>query len=193
MDRFHFILLGPPGAGKGTQAKLLANQFHLVHLSTGDLLRAEVQAGTQLGKKVQAIMERGELVDDATILAIIEQKLHQYREVPGILYDGFPRTVPQAEGLERLLQTFGEEVTASILLEVPFEELKARILKRATKENRSDDTEETIETRFHEYIDKTSPLISYYSDRNRLFKVSGVGSIEEISSRLSELIKGILA
>jgi len=192
MIRHHVILLGPPGAGKGTQAKILAQHFQLFHLSTGDLLRAEVQAGTQLGKRVQAILEKGELVDDDTILAIIHQKLNDQKNSNGILYDGFPRTIPQAEGLDQLLQKLNEHVSVCIFLEVPFEEVKNRILQRAAKENRTDDTEEVIQVRLQEYMEKTHPLLSYYSNQNCLFKVSGIGTIEEVAQRLISILKTIL-
>ena len=181
------VFLGPPGAGKGTQAARLADDLKLTKISTGDILRSHVSRGTELGKQVGPIMERGELVPDDMILAIIREELSQMKEVRAI-FDGFPRTTRQAEALDELLADLKAPINATILLEVPEEELMQRMLKRAELEGRADDNEETIRRRLEVYREQTQPLIDYYDARGILRRVNGVGDPGQIYCRIREVI-----
>ncbi len=184
-----FVLFGPPGAGKGTQAKRLCQNFHWVHLSTGDLLREAVKNQTPLGKKVQAIMEEGKLVPDAIIIDLVKEQLENHADAKGFLLDGFPRTVAQAQALDQMLQEKNLKVDACIALEVPFHELENRLLKRAKEEGRSDDTPETIRKRFEEYLNKTAAVAQYYIEQQKFYKIDGTGTIDEVYQRLSKLVQ----
>ena len=173
------LFLGPPGAGKGTQATQLAAQNDLKHLSTGDLLRSEVAAGSELGKQAEAVMNRGELVSDALVLAIVESQMKALSG-GGWLLDGFPRTVPQAEALETLLKELNQPIEAVVLLELDDAVLLERLLARG----RADDNEAVIRNRLEVYREKTAPLISFYRDKGLLMTVPAQGSIDEINARL---------
>jgi len=181
------IFLGPPGAGKGTQAARVAERLGLKKISTGDILRAHVREGTELGKKVAPIMERGDLVPDELILAIIKEELKKL-DTPRVIFDGFPRTRAQAEALDRLLQELGLKVDAAVLLEVPTEELVQRLLKRAEKEGRADDNEETIRRRLEVYQKETEPLIDYYARRGVLFTLQGTGPVDGITECILKVL-----
>ncbi len=181
------VFLGPPGAGKGTQAARLAEDLGLTKISTGDILRSHVARGTELGKQVAPIMERGDLVPDELILAIIREELSQMAEVRAI-FDGFPRTTRQAEALDELLAELGAPVDAAVLLEVPEEELLRRLLRRAKLEGRADDNEQTIRRRLQVYHEQTQPLIDYYAASGVLKRVDGVGDPGQIYCRIREAI-----
>ena len=189
MEREPFVLifLGPPGAGKGTQAARVAERLGLTKISTGDILRAHVRKGTELGKKVAPIMERGDLVPDDLILAIIKEELKKL-PTPRVIFDGFPRTRAQAEALDRLLEELGLKLNAVVLLEVPTEELVKRLLKRAQEEGRADDNEETIRRRLAVYQEETEPLVDYYARRGVLFTLQGTGPIEAITECILKVL-----
>lgn len=176
------LFLGPPGAGKGTQAQRLAEQQGLLHLSTGDLLRAEVQAGSELGQQAQAVMARGELVSDDLVLAIVRSRLTSHRG--GWLLDGFPRNLLQAEALDALLQELGQPIDLVVLMELDDAVLLQRLLARG----RSDDNEAVIRHRLEVYRDQTAPLISHYRDLGLLASVEAAGSVEAIAARISALL-----
>ena len=176
------LFLGPPGAGKGTQAMRLAGQHGLLHLSTGDLLRAEVSAGTDLGREAQAVMARGELVSDALVLAIVRSRLLAHSG--GWLLDGFPRNLAQAEALDQLLQELAQPIELVLLMELDDTVLLQRLLARG----RSDDNEEVIRHRLQVYQQQTAPLIAHYRERHLLAAVEASGTIEEISSRIGALM-----
>jgi adenylate kinase len=176
------IFLGPPGAGKGTQAKRLCEDRNLNHLSTGDMLRAQVKEGTELGVKAKEIMDRGELLPDDLIISMVRSVLESGDEIR-VLFDGFPRTTAQAEALDNLLNELGAPLKAVLLLDVPAEEVTQRLLKRAELEGRSDDNEETIRKRLGVYTSQTEPLVSFYGER--VVSISGLGSIDEVYGRLS--------
>jgi adenylate kinase len=178
------LFLGPPGAGKGTQAALLCDRHGLCHLSTGDLLRAEVSAGTELGKQAETVMNRGELVTDSLVLAIVKAQLGALNS-QGWLLDGFPRNVAQAEALDPLLQELNQPIEAVVLLSLDDAVLIERLLSRG----RVDDNESVIRNRLVVYADKTEPLIEHYRQRGLLQSVEAHGSIETITER----IEGILA
>ena len=177
------LFLGPPGAGKGTQAARLCEANGMKHLSTGDLLRSEVAAGTALGQEAEAVMNRGELVSDALVLAIVESQLKGLSG-GGWLLDGFPRTVPQADALEPLLEELKQPIEAVVLLELDDAVLIERLLARG----RDDDNEAVIRNRLEVYREKTSPLISFYRDKGLLVSVEANGSVEEITDRITEVL-----
>ena len=177
------LFLGPPGAGKGTQAQKLAASHHLLHLSTGDLLRAEVQAGTSLGQEAEAVMARGELVSDALVLAIVHQRLAQHQG--GWLLDGFPRNLPQAIALDHLLQELQQSIELVVLMELEAPVLLQRLLARG----RADDNEGVIRHRLTVYEEQTAPLIAHYRAQGLLQPVEATGSVEEIADRISSLLK----
>jgi len=189
---FNIALFGPPGAGKGTQSKKLIDKYNLAYISTGDILREEIAQGTVLGKKAQAVIDRGELVSDDIIVQIIEKKLQTNPEVSGFLFDGFPRTFIQAYILEGLLLKMNTSLSCMISLEVPEQELMKRMLERAKKENRSDDTKEIIQNRLKEYKNKTIPVANFYAEKGIYFKINGVGTVEEVFKRITTTIEQTL-
>ncbi len=181
----NLVLFGPPGAGKGTQASFLSKAYHLIHLSTGDILREQIARETPIGMMAKDIIARGELVPDAMVIDLIQEKLDKNPAANGFLFDGFPRTVPQAEALDNLLIHYGRNVSAMFSLEVEREELISRLMGRGTTSGRSDDGNRSIiENRIQVYIDKTEPLIKYYKKAGKYESINGIGSVEEITNRL---------
>lgn len=184
----NLVLFGPPGAGKGTQSDIISKAFQLGHLSTGEMLRAEIAAGTELGLEVKSIIDAGKLVDDTIVIELIRKRLSANPNAPGFIYDGFPRTVAQAKALDTLLEELSTEITCMISLQVPEEELVKRLVLRGQDSGRSDDNEETIRKRIVEYGEKTLPVANYYESQGKLFDINGVGSIEEIADRIAKVI-----
>ena len=185
----YFILFGPPGAGKGTQASAMVENFHLCHLSTGDLLRKEMAAGSELGLKAKALINAGELVPDEIVEGMIENQFNTVTGVDGFLLDGFPRTIAQAEALNGILAKKGEEVTSVVSLMIPDEMIKERISHRAAIEGRADDAnEEVIANRIRTYHDKTEPLIAFYKGAGKYNEIDGTGTIEEVRGRIADLM-----
>ncbi|NES24747.1 MAG: adenylate kinase [Symploca sp. SIO3E6] len=182
------IFLGPPGAGKGTQAKLLAELLQVPHISTGDILRSALKAKTPLGQKAQAYMNAGELVPDDLILDLIRDRLNQQDANQGWILDGFPRNVSQASFLDTLLQELNQTCDFAINLEVPDEVLMARLLERAQKEGRSDDNEDTIRRRLEVYHNQTEPIIGFYRDRSVLTAINGDQPVESVTEYLKQLV-----
>jgi adenylate kinase len=182
------LLVGPPGAGKGTQAEKLARARRLTKLSTGDMLRAHVREGTELGLAAKAIMDAGELVSDEIVVGMIRAELSGQSPVR-VLLDGFPRTVGQAEALDGLLNELGTPITTALLLEVDTDELVTRLVKRAEEQGRTDDDEATVRTRMQVYNEQTAPLVAYYDARGKLRRIDGVGSVEEVFARISEVLQ----
>jgi adenylate kinase len=179
------IILGAPGSGKGTQGALLSTRLAIPKISTGDLLRAAVRDGTPLGRKARGFMDQGLLVPDEIILGLIEEVLHSEAAKRGVIMDGFPRTLPQAEAVDRLLAPLGRQVDRVLLIDVSEEELIDRMVKRAAIEGRADDTPETIRRRQEVYREQTAPLIAFYDRRNLVTRVNGLGTIEEIAERMA--------
>lgn len=178
----NIVLFGAPGAGKGTQSDLLVEKYKLNHISTGDLLRKEIADQTELGKRIKSIMDSGSLVSDDIVIEMIDKAIE--KDTQGILFDGFPRNVAQAEVLEQLLQKHGRKLTCMVSLDVPREELIRRMLERAKVSGRSDDNEETIKNRLKEYEAKTLPVAAYYEKKGLHVKVNGFGDIKEISNAI---------
>ena len=186
---FNLILFGPPGAGKGTQSEKLIEQYNLIHLSTGDILRSEVAAQTELGLQAKELMDRGDLVPDDIVIGMIKSKVGERLDANGFIFDGFPRTVAQAEALDTLLGDFGISITALLALSVDEQELIKRLLNRGKDSGRADDADETIiHNRISEYENKTAPLIGYYKEQDKFTKVEGTGRVDDIFNRLCKSI-----
>ncbi|MCL4125744.1 UNVERIFIED_CONTAM: hypothetical protein GTU68_047153 [Idotea baltica] len=183
------VFLGPPGAGKGTQAKMIAAEFGIPHISTGEMLRSAVAAATPLGLEVKQVMDSGQLVPDKTIVAIIEERISEDDCVSGYILDGFPRTVIQAESLTSMLAARDDGLDVVILFEVAAQEVLARMESRREREGRVDDSAETQLERLKVYERQTAPLIDYYQNANLLRRVQGVGTVEEIQQRLVTALK----
>jgi adenylate kinase len=188
----NIILLGPPGAGKGTQAEMLVADYGLVQLSTGDMLRAAIAQGTELGLKAKAIMDAGDLVADDIILGMIRERLQSDECANGVILDGFPRTVAQAEGLDEMLAEIGMGIDHVIEMQVDEAALFARIENRANETGgaRSDDTAEVLEKRLKVYHDSTAPILPYYRGKGNMSVVDGMMAIADVSSAIKEILGG---
>jgi adenylate kinase len=184
------VLLGAPGSGKGTQAELLKAELGVPHISTGDLLRAAVKAGTPLGLKAKAVMEAGQLVSDEIVLGMLEERLAQPDAAAGFILDGYPRNVAQCEALERLLARIGQPLEVAIKLDVPTELIVERIAGRAAKEGRKDDTPETVRERLRVYTEQTAPVADHFAAIGKLTAVDGVGELVEVSRRILAACRG---
>lgn len=182
---FNIVIFGPPGSGKGTQSEKLIAQYGLKHLSTGDLLRSEIAAQTPLGLEAKTLMDKGQLVPDEVVIGMISAALDNNPQARGFLFDGFPRTVAQAEALDKLLELKGTRIAVVLALEVNDEELVKRLLHRGLTSGRSDDTQESvIRSRIAEYNAKTTPVAGYYDKAGKLCHIAGEGSVDEIFDRL---------
>lgn len=185
----NIVLFGPPGAGKGTQSNKLIEKYGLIHLSTGDILRGEISAGTQLGQEAKKLMDKGHLVPDEVVVGMIKNKLDTNKNAKGFIFDGFPRTIAQAEALDKLLTTVGSSISMMLALEVENDELTKRLLLRGKESGRPDDqNEDIIRNRINEYNNKTAPVKNYYTNQGKFFAVNGTGSIDEIFSALCATI-----
>jgi adenylate kinase len=185
----NLVLFGPPGAGKGTQSDLLINKYHLVHLSTGDLLRSQIAAGTELGLRAKALMDQALLVPDEVVIGMIEHKLRENEQAPGFIFDGFPRTIAQAEALDRLLAQHNTSITTMLALRVDEEELTRRLLLRGQTSGRADDQNEAlIRRRMQEYNEKTTPVAEYYGRQGKLMTVDGIGAVSDIFEEITQRI-----
>jgi len=185
----YFILFGPPGAGKGTQAAAMVERYRLCHLSTGELLRSEIAAGTPLGLQAKSLIEAGNLVPDEVVEGMIEAKFRSAEGVDGFLLDGFPRTTAQAEALDAMLARNGEAVTAVVSIMIPDSLIQERIAHRAAIEGRADDARpEIVENRIRTYHEKTEPLVGFYQACGRYREIDGVGTIEEVRERIFDVM-----
>lgn len=181
----YYILFGPPGAGKGTQAGAMVERYNLCHLSTGELLRSEITAGTPLGLQAKSLIEAGNLVPDEVVEGMIESKFASTKGVDGFLLDGFPRTIAQAEALDAMLAKTSESVTACVSIMIPDAMIHERIAKRALIEGRADDAkDDVVQNRINTYHAKTEPLIQYYKDSGKYREIDGIGTIEEVRERI---------
>lgn len=181
----YVVMLGPPGSGKGTQARRLAEKYGIPHISTGDMFRAMKAEDTPLARKVRAIMEQGALVPDELTIEMVRERLGRADVRAGAIFDGFPRTTEQADALARLLgEMFGAELDVAFLLDVPEEEILRRIGQRAEIEGRADDSGEVVHRRHQTYLEQTAPLIEYYRDRDKLVEVDGARPVEAITEEL---------
>jgi adenylate kinase len=185
---FNLILFGPPGSGKGTQACKIAEKYGFGHISTGEIFRREMKNETELGLKVKGIVERGELVPDEVLVEILEAGIRAKGVVEGMIFDGYPRTLQQADDLGILMQKKNDTIDIVLSLEVNDKEIIDRLLKRAQKEGRKDDTREVIENRIEVYNKQTQPLIDYYKERGVFASVNGIGTIDEIFDGICKVI-----
>lgn len=186
----NIVLFGPPGAGKGTQSQKLIERFQLVHLSTGDLLRSEITAGTSLGLEAKKLMDQGVLVPDAVVIGMIDSKLNANKDAAGFIFDGFPRTIAQAEALDGLLASHSEKISCMLSLKVSEEELTRRLLLRGAESGRPDDANEmVIRKRIQEYESKTAPVAGYYDQQQKLTEIDGIGEIDHIFTKLCQAIE----
>jgi adenylate kinase len=183
------VLLGPPGSGKGTQAALLRDRLDIPHISTGDLLRNAVQQQTELGRKAKSYMDAGDLVPDALMLGLIEERLGEADVANGFILDGYPRNLAQAEALDEVLERIGQPVDLAISVTVDEGEIVDRLSRRAVEEGRSDDTEDVIRNRLRVYAEQTAPVAGHYAERGQLREVDGMGSVEEVNRRLLAAIE----
>ncbi|MFO7864838.1 MAG: adenylate kinase [Salinivirgaceae bacterium] len=185
----NIALFGPPGAGKGTQSKRLIEKYNLTYISTGDILRDEIAAGTALGMKAKSVIEKGGLASDEIIVQIIEQKIKKNPYANGFLFDGFPRTIVQAYILEGMLFKMNTTLTCMLSLEVPKDELIKRLRERGKVSGRKDDNEDVIQNRLHEYDKKTIPVAEFYKDKNIYFGIDGMGSLDDVFAKLDAAVQ----
>ena len=185
----NLVLFGPPGAGKGTQSENLINKYNLTHISTGDLFRKNIGESTELGKTAQKFMDEGNLVPDEIVIGMVDDKIHSTPNTNGFIFDGFPRTIAQANALDALMKKNNTQINTMIALEVSEEELVARLLNRGKTSGRVDDQNEAkIHNRIHVYNIETTPVAEYYRTQNKLNSVQGIGTIDEIFNSLSKIV-----
>lgn len=188
----NLVLFGPPGAGKGTQSQKLIEKYGLIHLSTGDIFRANIGGGTELGKLAKSYIDKGQLVPDEVTINMLKSEVEQHDNPKGFIFDGFPRTQPQAEALDELMQSKNTEISAMIALDVSEEELKTRLEKRAIDSGRTDDADpEVIANRIEVYKNETAPVKKYYEAQNKFYAINGLGSIDEITERLFNTVDSL--
>jgi adenylate kinase len=184
------VLFGPPGAGKGTQSERLIDKYGLVHLSTGDIFRANIKGETELGMLAKSYMDKGELVPDEVTINMLRSEVLKNESAKGFIFDGFPRTNAQAEALDEFLKSLQTEISLMLALEVEEEELKTRLLKRAEVSGRPDDSNpEIIQNRINVYNNETKPVKDFYLSQNKFISINGIGEIDEISIRLYQAIE----
>lgn len=184
----NLVLFGPPGAGKGTQSEKLISKYQLVHISTGDIFRAHIKNQTALGKQVSQIIADGNLVPDSITISMLEEEINKNPNAKGFIFDGFPRTVAQAEALDKFLLSINSNITGVVALDVTEEELTQRIAKRQEVSGRADDAADKLKKRIDEYFSKTIHVLPYYEGQNKLTKVNGKGDIDEIFDNLCAVI-----
>ena len=190
---FNIVIFGKPGSGKGTQANFLKEKYNLYHISTGDLFRKNISNQTKLGIEAKSYLDNGDLVPDSVTIKMLENEVLSNKEVDGYIFDGFPRTLNQAESLDDFLSSINLKINATIALDVNEDELITRLLDRGKTTNRSDDQDiEKIKNRFKEYNTKTSILINFYSKQDKFFSVDGKGSVNDITSRLFGLVDSLI-
>ena len=188
----NIVIFGAPGSGKGTQSDKLIEKYGLNHISTGDVLRAEIRKGTELGMTAQQYIDNGQLIPDSLMVSILASVYDSFgREHKGVIFDGFPRTIPQAEALKQMLDERGDKVAAMIELDVPEDELMSRLLLRGQKSGRADDNEETIKKRLVVYHSQTQPLIEWYKKEGLHHHIDGLGTLERIFGDIQKVIDGI--
>ena len=187
----NIVIFGAPGSGKGTQSEKIVEKYGINHISTGDVLRAEIKNGTELGKTAKGYIDQGQLIPDSLMVDIMAAKFDSFKDSKGVIFDGFPRTIPQAEALKQMLKERGQEVSVMLDLEVPEDELMTRLIKRGQMSGRADDNEETIKKRLVVYHSQTQPLIEWYKQEGLHYHINGLGELDRIFADICKVIDSI--
>ena len=184
----NIVIFGAPGSGKGTQSERIVEKYGINHISTGDVLRAEIKNGTELGKTAKGYIDQGQLIPDELTIDILASVFDSFKDSKGVIFDGFPRTIAQAEALKKMLAERGQDVSVMVDLDVPEEELMVRLIKRGKDSGRADDNEETIKKRLHVYHSQTAPLIDWYKNEKKYQHINGLGTMEGIFAEICEAV-----
>ena len=184
----NIVIFGAPGSGKGTQSERIVEKYGINHISTGDVLRAEIKNGTELGKTAKGYIDQGQLIPDELMIDILASVFDSFKDSKGVIFDGFPRTIAQAEALKKMLAERGQDVSVMVDLDVPEEELMVRLIKRGKDSGRADDNEETIKKRLHVYHSPTAPLIDWYKNEKKYQHINGLGTMEGIFAEICEAV-----
>ena len=184
----NIVIFGAPGSGKGTQSERIVEKYGINHISTGDVLRAEIKNGTELGKTAKGYIDQGQLIPDELMIDILASVFDSFKDSKGVIFDGFPRTIAQAEALKKMLAERGQDVSVMVDLDVPEEELMVRLIKRGKDSGRADDNEETIKKRLHVYHSQTAPLIDWYKNEKKYQHINGLGTLEGIFAEICEAV-----
>ena len=184
----NIVIFGAPGSGKGTQSERIVEKYGINHISTGDVLRAEIKNGTELGKTAKGYIDQGQLIPDELMIDILASVFDSFKDSKGVIFDGFPRTLAQAEALKKMLAERGQDVSVMVDLDVPEEELMVRLIKRGKDSGRADDNEETIKKRLHVYHSQTAPLIDWYKNEKKYQHINGLGTMEGIFAEICEAV-----
>ena len=184
----NIVIFGAPGSGKGTQSERIVEKYGINHISTGDVLRAEIKNGTELGKTAKGYIDQGQLIPDELMIDILASVFDSFEDSKGVIFDGFPRTIAQAEALKKMLAERGQDVTVMVDLEVPEDELMTRLIKRGKDSGRADDNEETIKKRLHVYHSQTAPLIDWYKNDKKYQHINGLGTMDGIFADICEAV-----
>ena len=184
----NIVIFGAPGSGKGTQSERIVEKYGINHISTGDVLRAEIKNGTELGKTAKGYIDQGQLIPDELMIDILASVFDSFKDSKGVIFDGFPRTIAQAEALKKMLAERGQDVSVMLDLEVPEDELMVRLIKRGKDSGRADDNEETIKKRLHVYHSQTSPLIDWYKNEKKYQHINGLGTMGGIFADICEAV-----
>ena len=184
----NIVIFGAPGSGKGTQSERIVEKYGINHISTGDVLRAEIKNGTELGKTAKGYIGQGQLIPDELMIDILASVFDSFKDSKGVIFDGFPRTIAQAEALKKMLAERGQDVSVMVDLDVPEEELMVRLIKRGKDSGRADDNEETIKKRLHVYHSQTAPLIDWYKNEKKYQHINGLGTMEGIFAEICEAV-----
>ena len=184
----NIVIFGAPGSGKGTQSERIVEKHGINHISTGDVLRAEIKNGTELGKTAKGYIDQGQLIPDELMIDILASVFDSFKDSKGVIFDGFPRTIAQAEALKKMLAERGQDVSVMVDLDVPEEELMVRLIKRGKDSGRADDNEETIKKRLHVYHSQTAPLIDWYKNEKKYQHINGLGTMEGIFAEICEAV-----
>ena len=184
----NIVIFGAPGSGKGTQSERIVEKYGINHISTGDVLRAEIKNGTELGKTAKGYIDQGQLIPDELMIDILASVYESFKDSKGVIFDGFPRTIAQGEALKKMLAERGQDVSVMVDLDVPEEELMVRLIKRGKDSGRADDNEETIKKRLHVYHSQTAPLIDWYKNEKKYQHINGLGTMEGIFAEICEAV-----
>ena len=184
----NIVIFGAPGSGKGTQSERIVEKYGINHISTGDVLRAEIKNGTELGKTAKGYIDQGQLIPDELMIDILGSVFDSFKDSKGVIFDGFPRTIAEAEALKKMLAERGQDVSVMVDLDVPEEELMVRLIKRGKDSGRADDNEETIKKRLHVYHSQTAPLIDWYKNEKKYQHINGLGTMEGIFAEICEAV-----